>query len=130
MKHRYLYWLREAKDTGTLLPRTDLFGFANYTGLGAVVVAVLLLSLSNDYFLRTLGTSRWKALQRWNYALLALVIAHGAAYQVIEKRKVPFVVGFALLIASSVIIQTLGYRRVRRYPGAPPDTSRRATSPD
>jgi methionine sulfoxide reductase heme-binding subunit len=113
MKHRYLYWLREAKDSGTLVARTDLFGFGNYTGLAAVIVALLLLALSNDYFLRTLGAPRWKRLQRWNYALFALVVAHGVAYQVIEKRNAPFVILFSLLTACSIVIQLLGYRRVR-----------------
>ena len=113
MKHRSLYWLREVKDTGTLVPRTDLFGFGNYTGLAAVIVAILLLALSNDYFLRTLGALRWKQLQRWNYALFVLVIAHGVAYQVIEKRTAPFVILFSLLTACSIVIQLLGYRRVR-----------------
>jgi sulfoxide reductase heme-binding subunit YedZ len=114
MKHRYLYWLREVKGTGSLTPRTDLFGFGNYTGLVAVLVAALLLALSNDVSLRKLGSRRWKSLQRWNYAFFVLVAAHGAAYQVIEKRKAPFVVAFALLAAGSVSIQYLGYRRVRR----------------
>lgn len=114
MKHRYLYWLREVPGTGALVPRTDLFGFANYTGLAAVLAAALLLALSNDFSLRRLGTPRWKALQRWNYALFALVAAHGIAFQVIEKRKVPFVVAFALLSACCVVAQWGGFRRIRR----------------
>jgi methionine sulfoxide reductase heme-binding subunit len=79
MKHGYLYWLREVQGTDALVPRTDLFGFANYTGLLAGMVAALLLALSKDRSLRSLGTRRWKALQRWNYGLLALVVLHGAA---------------------------------------------------
>jgi sulfoxide reductase heme-binding subunit YedZ len=111
MKHRYLYWLREVPGTGTLAPRQDLFGFANYTGLAAVLVAVLLLLLSNDVAMRRLGTRRWKSLQRWSYALVALVVAHGIAYQVIEKRKAAFVVVFALLSLITALAQYLGYRR-------------------
>ena len=130
MKHRYLYWLREDGDHGALLPRTDLFGFGNYTGLAAVLIALLLLALSSDRFLRTLGTTRWKRLQRWNYALFLLVAAHGIAYQLIEKRKTPFVVAFALLTVASVAVQYAGYRRVRRVRRAAsaPDGFRR--SPD
>lgn len=114
MKHRYLYWLREVKGTDELVVRTDLFGFANHTGLIAVLVALLLLALSNDLSLRRLGTSRWKGLQRWNYALLALVLAHGVAYQVVEKRQVPFVILLALLSAATVLVQLSGYRARRR----------------
>ena len=118
MKHRYLYWLREVPDTGGLALRTDLFGFANYTGLIAVLIALLLLVLSNDYYLRTLGTRRWKALQRWNYWLFALVAAHGVAYQVIEKRIAPFVVAFAALSLVALVAQCLGSRRMRERRGA------------
>lgn len=112
MPHRYLYWLREVKGGG-LAPRTDLFGFANYTGLAAVLVAALLLTLSNDYYLRRLGTPKWKRLQRWNYALFVLVAAHGIAFQVIEKRKLPYVVVLGLLLAATIALQLGGYRRVR-----------------
>jgi sulfoxide reductase heme-binding subunit YedZ len=109
LKHRWLYWLRE----GSLLPRTDFFGFANHTGLVATLIAVLLLVLSNDYYLRRLGTVRWKSLQRWNYALFALVIVHGAAYQLIEKRIAGFVVAFAGLSVCGIAIQAVGFWRVR-----------------
>jgi methionine sulfoxide reductase heme-binding subunit len=114
MKHRYLYWLREVKGSDALAVRTDLFGFGNHTGLVAVVVAAMLLALSNDRSLRALGTGRWKKLQRWNYALLGLVVAHGVAYQVVEKRDAPFVVGFVLMLLSVVAIQLAGYRARRR----------------
>lgn len=113
MKHRYLYWLREVEGSNALRPRTDLFGFANYTGLAGVVIAVLLLALSNDYFLRTLGSDGWKRLQRWNYAFYGLVLLHGVAFQVIEKRKAPFVITLSILVLAAVLLQMLGYRRRR-----------------
>jgi methionine sulfoxide reductase heme-binding subunit len=113
MKHRYLYWLREVKETGGLAVRTDLFGFANHTGLVAVLIAALLLALSNDRSLRALGTPRWKGLQRWNYALIVLVAAHGVAYQVVEKRKAPFVVTFAAMLLVVAGLQLVGYRARR-----------------
>lgn len=111
MQHRYLYWLREVKTSGTLVPRTDLFGFANYTGLIAVLIVVALLGLSNDLSLKALGTPRWKSLQRWNYAFFALVLVHGVAYQVIEKRHVPFVLLLAVLSVPVIYGQVVGYRR-------------------
>ena len=113
MKHRYLYWLREVKGTGDLVVRTDLFGFANHTGLIAVIVALLLLALSNDRSLRTLGTARWKRLQRWNYLLFGLVLAHGAAYQVVEKRGLAFVGLFALVSLATLVTQLAAFRARR-----------------
>ena len=121
MPHRYLYWLREVKGSTALRPRADLFGFANYTGLVAVLVAILLLALSNDYFVGRLGSRRWKRLQRWNYAYFALVLLHGVAYQVIEKRKLPYVLALSILVIPSLLIQVLGYgarRAARRESGS------------
>lgn len=113
MKHRYLYFFREVEGSNALRPRTDLFGFANDTGLAAVLITVLLLALSNDYFLGTLGSDRWKRLQRWNYALFGLVLLHGVAFQVIEKRKLPFVLALSVLVIGSLLLQLQGYRRRR-----------------
>jgi hypothetical protein len=100
-----------------LRPRTDLFGFANYTGLAAVLIAVLLLALSNDYFLRTLGSARWKRLQRWNYAFNGLVLLHGIAFQLIEKRKGAFVITMSILVIAASVFQVLGYTRRRASRG-------------
>ena len=113
MKHRYLYFFREVEGSDALRPRTDLFGFANYTGLAAVLIAILLLALSNDYCLRTLGSDRWKQLQRWNYALFGLVLLHGVAFQVIEKRELPFVIALSVLVMASLLLQLQGFRRRR-----------------
>lgn len=114
MKYRYEYWLHALPGSDGLTIRTDLFGFANHTGLIATLIAVLLLALSNDRSLRTLGTPRWKALQRWNYALFALVLLHGVAYQVSEKRELSFVVAFGALLLPVVVLQAAGYRARRR----------------
>ena len=113
MKHRYLYWLREIDGTERLTVRLDAFGFANYTGLAAVVAVVLLLALSNDFALRRLGTARWKTLQRWNYPLFALVLVHAAAYQVIENRHVPYVLLFAAMLLPILLLQAAGFRAQR-----------------
>lgn len=67
--------------------RHDLFGFGNDTGVIATLLFLLLLALSNDLSLRRLGTRKWKSLQRWTYIAVALTIAHGVAYQQIEKRQ-------------------------------------------
>jgi sulfoxide reductase heme-binding subunit YedZ len=113
MKHRWLYWLRELRGSGTLVPRADAFGLANYTGLAAAMLAVLLLALSNDRSLRRLGTGRWKGLQRWNYALYGMVLVHGVIYQLLEKRVLRFVLLFAASSLPVVAVQVAGWRARR-----------------
>jgi sulfoxide reductase heme-binding subunit YedZ len=133
MKHRYLYWLREVKGSDALAFRTDLFGFANHTGLVAVVIATMLLALSNDWSLRSLGTQRWKGMQRWNYALFALVLAHGIGYQVVEKRHMPFVLAFGSLLLLTIAIQLVGYRMRQALAAQSrlaPDSRRRTSRPN
>ena len=93
--------------------RHDAFGFANHIGLVATLVILLLLGLSNDASLRRLGRRRWKALQRLNYAIFALVVVHGVVYQVIEKRWLSFVLAFAVTVLVVSLVQTAGFRRVR-----------------
>lgn len=99
-------------ELGSRLPiRLDLFGGANYTGLAATLILIALLALSNNVSLRALGSRRWKALQRWNYAGAALVLTHGALYQIVEKRALGYVLAFAAAVALVAAGQALGYRR-------------------
>lgn len=97
--------------------RVDLFGFANYTGLVATLLVLLLLVLSNDWSFRRLGTARWKRLQRWNYWLSVFVVLHSIAYQVVEQRRERYVVAFALVVLVVTVVQLVGYGvRARRQP--------------
>ncbi len=94
--------------------RSDLFGFSNYTGLVAALLFLLLLAISNDLSLRRLGTQKWKSLQRWTYAAVALTFIHGISYQHIEKRIVAFeaVVWTAMAVVCTVqIVGLLTFRR-------------------
>jgi sulfoxide reductase heme-binding subunit YedZ len=61
-------------------PLTNTFGWGNWTGLAATVIVVGLLAISSDAALRKLKARTWKNLQRLNYALFALVIAHAIFY--------------------------------------------------
>ena len=90
------------------------FGFANFTGVGAALLFLMLLALSNDLSLRTLKTRRWKALQRWTYAAFVLTAAHGIAYQLIEKRHIRWVLVFAGIMSAAIAGQTLGFVQVQR----------------
>lgn len=101
-------WLYFVDDHHSL--RKDLFGFGNYTGLVAALLFALLLALSNDVSLRWLGSARWKSLQRWAYAAIVLTALHGVLYQQVEKRTVPFVALFYVILAIIAAFQFAGYR--------------------
>ena len=91
--------------------RHDLFGFANWTGLAAGLLLVLLLAVSNDVSLRTLGTRRWKSWQRWTYWAAALTVAHALAYQIPTKNHAPWIAAFMLLTVIVLVLQLDGRRR-------------------
>ena len=93
--------------------RHDLFGFANWSGLAATLVLVLLLAISNDASLRALGTRRWKSWQRWTYWAAALTVAHGLAYQIETKHFGRWIAGFLLLTVTVLAMQLDGRRRMQ-----------------
>jgi len=94
------------------------FGFANYTGLIAALLFLLLIFISNDASLRAFGTRRWKSIQRWAYAAFGLSIVHGILFQLVEHRKFPWVLVFSALTALALLAQLLGVLRARRAQSA------------
>jgi methionine sulfoxide reductase heme-binding subunit len=104
-------WMYFFKQLHPLRLQSTQFGFANFTGLAAASLLLMLLTISNDVSLRCLGTRRWKSLQRWTYATLVLTGAHGIAYQLVEKRQLPWVLIFAALLISVAAIQMMGFVR-------------------
>jgi sulfoxide reductase heme-binding subunit YedZ len=107
-------WMYFFKAIHPLQLQNSQFGFANFTGLAAALFFLMLLAISNDLSVRTLGTHRWKSLQRWTYAAFALTVAHGIAYQLIEKRQLPWVFIFTALMIAVAAIQILGFLRAQR----------------
>ena len=108
-----LYFFREVGPDKHLALRYDLFGLANYIGLVATLVVALLLALSNDWSLRRLGARKWKSLQRWNYAGFVFIALHGAIYQVIEKRTLPYPIVFIATLALVGALQWSAFRSRR-----------------
>lgn len=108
-KHRWQYFFTEDWSF-----RSDLFGFANYTGLLATIIVVVLLAISNDFSLRRLKAKRWKFLQRFNNALAILVIAHTVLYQILEKRPASLIIPVAVVILFGVVVQILGFKNYRK----------------
>lgn len=115
LKHRYLYWFKEATSPGIPSPRTDPFGLANDLGVIAVVIVVVLLAISNDVSLRRLGAPRWKKIQQWNYWYLGLVILHAGIYEVLEKRKIGLVLLSLVIAGGAVAVQAAGALRRRQH---------------
>jgi len=85
--------------------RFDMFGLANYFGLLAAVLAVVLAAISNDWSLRMLGATRWKRLQQLNYILFTIAIVHAVLYQIVEKRIPPFALAFGFLAGTALTLQ-------------------------
>src|SRR5260370_3703147 len=108
-------WMYFFKGLHPLKLQNTQFGFANFTGLGAALLFLMLLAISNDLSLRALKTRRWKSLQRWTYAAFVLTPVHGITYQLIEKRHVPWVLVFALvMLAATASGPILGFVQVQR----------------
>lgn len=100
--------------------RLDKGGLANWTGLGATLLLVLLLALSSDRSIRVLGATRWKGLQRLAYVLLALVAVHTVLYQLVEGRTAGLMALGAALVGVTVGLQLAAARRRARRPHPQP----------
>jgi sulfoxide reductase heme-binding subunit YedZ len=104
-------WMYFFKHLHPLAIQNNEFGAANFIGLASALLFLLLLAISNDLSLRRLGKVRWKSLQRWTYAAAILAVAHGILFQLVEKRRLPWVLLFAAITAIATGIQLLGRNR-------------------
>jgi sulfoxide reductase heme-binding subunit YedZ len=95
-------------------PLTNSFGLANWTGLAALVIVVVLLALSTDGALRELKARTWKDLQRLNYTLFALVILHAFFYGALLRMTSPFTLLSVLTVIAVVVGQAAGVWLWRR----------------
>jgi methionine sulfoxide reductase heme-binding subunit len=95
-------------------PLLNSFGLGNWTGLAATVIVVGLLAISSDLALRKLKAGRWKSLQRLNYALFALVIAHAFFYGALLRVTSPFTLLLGLSVIAVFVGQALGFWLWRR----------------
>ncbi len=101
------YFFRFTADGG-ITPLLNRSGIANYIGLIATILLVLLLVTSADFMLRRLKGRRWKSLQRLNYVLFALVIFHTLIYQQVSRREQLFVEATTILIIVVLVAQIVG----------------------
>ena len=101
-------------------PLRNSFGLANWTGLAGLVIVAGLLALSSDAALKKLRAKNWKRLQRLNYALFALVIAHAFFYGALLRATSPYTILLGLSVLGVVVGQGVGiwlFRRTRRSRG-------------
>jgi len=73
----WLYFLDERHHI-----RLDHFGLANYTGMIAALIIIVLIITSNDYFFKKLQVTKWKNIQRMSYLMILLVAAHCYFYTI------------------------------------------------
>jgi sulfoxide reductase heme-binding subunit YedZ len=106
-------WMYFFQRLHPLKLQNTLFGFANFVGLGAAILLLMLLAISNDISVRALGLRRWKSLQQWTYAVFGLTATHAIGYQLIEKRRFTWVVLFAVPTIAVLVGQGFGFFQVR-----------------
>ncbi|MBA3342520.1 MAG: ferric reductase-like transmembrane domain-containing protein [Gemmatimonadaceae bacterium] len=112
------YFLPSAAAEGEASAATLAFVAANYMGLVAALLLVILLAISSDVALRALGVPAWKRIQRSNYFIIALVAVHGVFYQLLEKRRPELVMLFGAMLAAVLVFQVAGVRRRRQMAGS------------
>jgi sulfoxide reductase heme-binding subunit YedZ len=117
----WLYYIYEDWQAKHFQPfRHDVFGLGNFSGLFAALMVLALLVTSNDASLRKLGTPGWKQLQRWIYAAFALIAVHTFTYQwAIKNPSLPWVMLAFAAMATTGVLQYLGYERRRAKSGKP-----------
>jgi sulfoxide reductase heme-binding subunit YedZ len=93
-------------ENGRLL--TNSFGWGNWTGLAATLIALALLVTSNDAALRKLKARSWKWLQRSNYALIVLAVLHAFFYGAFLRMTSPFTLLLIVSIVAVLLGQALG----------------------
>jgi sulfoxide reductase heme-binding subunit YedZ len=96
---------------------TNSFGLGNWAGLAALVIAVGLLPISNDVALRTLKARRWKRVQRLNYGLFGLVVAHALFYGALLRLTSVSTLVLGLCVVAVGIGQGVGIWLWRRRHG-------------
>jgi methionine sulfoxide reductase heme-binding subunit len=102
----WLYFFNDADHGSTI--RLDHFGLANYTGLFAAIVILLLLITSNDYLLKKLTTLRWKKIQRLSYVVFFLIAVHCYFYRIGNDNHSVFLWFYSPLFTSVLILQIIG----------------------
>jgi len=101
-------------DAAEQPPGRQLFAWASVSGYLVGLNFLLLLALSNDHVMRSLGSVWWKRLQRTSYLGFCLTLLHGLAFQVLESRTWALVAVLVLAGAVVVVFQWRSALAVRK----------------
>jgi len=102
----WLYFVKEVGEGFAI--RFGNFGLANYTGLFGALILILLLIISNDYFLGKLKAVKWKNLQRFTYLMFLLVIAHSVFYRLNADKEDLIMYLYLPLFLVVLVFQLMG----------------------
>ena len=87
-------WMYFFKGLHPLKLQNTQFGFANFTGLGAALLFLMLLAISNDLSLRTLKARRWKLSAKMD--VYSVPADRGTCHCVSTDREAPCPLGSCL----------------------------------
>jgi len=102
---RYFFYSKELAS-----PSNSVFLSANWIGLLSAILFAVLVIVSNNPSLRSLGLGTWKLIQRGAYPAAVLATVHGLAYQLLEKRSPALL---ALVVATATLVVGLQLAGVR-----------------
>ena len=95
--------------------RADLFLWGSVSAFVIAVLLLILLSLSNQRAMKSLGVTWWKRLQRLAYLALVLTIIHGLAFQLIESRSLILIGILLIALLQVAILQSIGFALVIKH---------------
>ena len=101
-------------ESGASVSRWAFVG-TNWLGLLSALVLSILVAISNNAGVRSLGLQRWKKIQRTAYIAAAAAVLHGIVYQMLEKRN-PLLIAFVSVCAGIVLGIQLKGLTARREP--------------
>lgn len=101
------YFLTKSSD-GTYSADFNLNATSNLVGVLALVVMLALLLTSNNLSMRYLKGKSWKFVQRFNYLLFILTVAHTVGYLVLNLRESFFTFFLIALVIFTIIAQVVG----------------------
>lgn len=90
--------------------RAGLFSWGSIAGFIVGLLVLLLLVLSNNWIMRTMGSKWWKRLQRCAYVAFILTVIHGFAFQALEARNILLIGAVAAVFFGVLIAQLSGFR--------------------
>ena len=93
--------------------RSELYSWGTRLGYAIAVLFIILLVLSNDWMVRTVGLKWWKRIQRFSYLVFLFTCIHAFAFQVLESREARWIVVVSLVTMMVLIGQSFGFASIK-----------------